>query len=114
MWKILAQEGCDCWDLKNKKEKHQENKKKVQKDKSKVRCFKCGKLCHYANECRSDKESSGDGNNETFAMTCFEDGEDDKNENGDDENKFESKNLKMTKEKWVLEHPGTLKNLCHD
>ena len=24
----------DCWDLKNKKEKHQENKKKVQKDKS--------------------------------------------------------------------------------
>ena len=33
----------DCWDLKNKKEKHQENEKKVQKDKSKVRCFKCGK-----------------------------------------------------------------------
>ena len=26
----------DCWDLKNKKEKHQENKKKVQKDMSKV------------------------------------------------------------------------------
>ena len=25
-------------------------------------------------------------------MTCFEDEEDDKNENGDDENKFESKN----------------------
>ena len=37
----------DCWDLKNKKEKHQENEKKVQKDKSKVRCFKCGKLGHY-------------------------------------------------------------------
>ena len=101
----------DCWDLKNKKEKHQENEKKVQKDKSKVKCFKCGKLGHYANECRSDKESSGDGNNETFAMTCFEDGEDDKNENGDDENKFESKNSEeMMKEKWVLEHPGTLKN----
>ena len=25
-------------------------------------------------------------------MTCLEDGEDDKNENGDDENRFESKN----------------------
>ena len=34
----------DCWDLKSKKEKHQENEKKVQNDKSKVRCFKCGKL----------------------------------------------------------------------
>ena len=81
----------DCWDLKNKKEKHQENEKKVQKYKSKVRCFKCRKMGHYANECRSDKESSGDGNNETFAMTCFEDEEDDKNENGEDEDKFESK-----------------------
>ena len=82
----------DCWDLKNKKEKHQENKKKVQKDKSKVRCFKCGKLGHYANECKNDKESSGDGNNETLAMTCYEDAEDDKNEDGDGENKIESKN----------------------
>ena len=81
----------DCWDLKNKKEKHQENEKKVQKDKSKVRCFKCGKLGHYANECKNDKESSGDGNNETFAMTCYEDAEDDKNENGDGESKIESK-----------------------
>ena len=44
----------DCWDLKNKKEKHQENEKKVQKDKSKVRCFKCGKLGHYANESKND------------------------------------------------------------
>ena len=81
----------DCWDLKNKKEKHQENEKKVQKDKSKVRCFKCGKLGHYANECKNDKESSGDSNNETFAMTCYEDAEDDKNENGDGENKIEFK-----------------------
>ena len=97
----------DCWDLKNKKEKHQENKKKVQKDKSKVRCFKCGQLGHYANECKNDKESSGGGNNETFAMTCFEDEEDDKNENGDDENKFEAKNSEDDERKVG---PGTPRN----
>ena len=97
----------DCWDLKNKKEKHQENEKKVQKDKSKIRCFKCGQLGHYANECKNDKESSGGGNNETFAMTCFEDEEDDKNENGDDENKFESKNS-VDDERKV--GPGTPRN----
>ena len=82
----------DCWDLKNKKEKHQESEKKVQKDKSKVRCFRCRKLGHYANECKNDKDSSGDGKNDTFAMMCYEDTEDDKNGNGDDENKQESKN----------------------
>ena len=97
----------DCWDLKNKKEKHQENEKKVQKDKSKVRCFKCGKLGHYANECKNDKESSGGGNNETFAMTCFEDEEDDKNENGDDENKFEAKHSEEDERKVG---PGTPRN----
>ena len=97
----------DCWDLRNKKEKHQENEKKVQKDKSKVRCFKCGKLGHYANECRSDIESSGGGNNETFAMTCFKDEEDDKNENGDDENKFEAKNSEDDERKVG---PGTPRN----
>ena len=97
----------DCWDLKNKKEKHQENKKKVQKDKSKVRCFKCGQLGHYANECKNDKESSGGGNNETFAMTCFEDEEDDKNENGDDENKIEAKNSEDDERKVG---PGTPRN----
>ena len=100
----------DCWDLKNKKEKHQENEKKVQKDKSKVRCFKCGKLGHYANECRSDKESSGGGNNETFAMTCFEDEEDDKMRMGSMKTSLNQIILKMMKEKWALEHPGTLKN----
>ena len=97
----------DCWDLKNKKEKHQENEKKVQKDKSKIRCFKCGQLGHYANECKNDKESSGGGNNETFAMTCFEDEEDDKNENGDDENKIEAKNSEDDERKVG---PGTPRN----
>ena len=96
-----------CWDLKNKKEKHQENEKKVQKDKSKVRCFKCGQLGHYANECKNDKESSGGGNNETFAMTCFEDEEDDKNENGDDENKFEAQTSEDDERKVG---PGTPRN----
>ena len=100
----------DCWDLKNKKEKHQENEKKVQKDKTKVRCFKCGKLGHYANECKNDKDSSGDGKNDTFAMTCYENSEDDKNENGDDENKQESKNPEAMKEQWVLGHPRSMKN----
>ena len=97
----------DCWDLKNKKEKHQENDKKVQKDKSNVRCLNCGKLGHYANECWNDKESSGDGNNETFAMTCYEDAEDDKNENGDGENKFESRN---SEENERNVGPGTPRN----
>ena len=106
LWKIWAQEA-DCLDLKNKKEKHQENEKKVQKDKSKVRCFKCGKLGHYANECKNDKESSGDGNNETFAMTCYEDTEDDKNENGDGETKLESKNPEDDERKVG---PGTPRN----
>ena len=74
----------DCLDLKNKKEKHQENEKKVQKDKSKVRCFKCGKLGLYANECKNDRESSGDSNNETFAMTCYKDAEESKNSEADE------------------------------
>ena len=49
----------------------------------------CGKLCHYASEYKNDRESSRNGNNETFAMTCYEDTEDDRNGNGDGENKQE-------------------------
>ena len=40
-------------------------------------------------------------------MTCFEDEEDDKNENGDDENKFESKNSEDDERKVG---PGTPRN----
>ena len=58
----------------------------------------CGKLGHYANECRSDKESSVDGNNETFAMTCFEDGEDDKMKMGMMKTSLNQIILKMMKE----------------
>ena len=43
-------------------------------------------------------------------MTCYEDAEDDKNENGDGEKSLNQRILNMMKEKWVLEHPGTLKN----
>ena len=85
----------DCWDLKNKKEKHQKYEKMAQDDKSIVRFFKCGMLGHYASECMNDRESSGDGKNETFAIMCYEDTEDDKNGNGDGENKQESTNLEV-------------------
>ena len=82
----------DYWDLKKKKEKHEGNEKKVRKDKSKDRCFKCGMLGHHENECRNDKDARGDGKNDTFAMMCYEDTEDDKNGNRDGDNKQESKN----------------------
>ena len=41
---------------------------------------------------RMTEKSSRDGKNDTFAMTCYEDTEDDKNGNGDGENKQESRN----------------------
>ena len=83
------------------------NEKKVQKDKSKVRCFKCGKLGHYATESKNDKDSIGDGKNDTFAMACYENSEDDKNGNGDDENKQESKTPEADER---IVGPGTARN----
>ena len=56
------------------------------------RCFKCKKLGHYAIKCKNDKDSSGDDKHVTFAMTCYENSEEEKNENGGEENKQESKN----------------------
>ena len=82
----------DCWDLKNKQEKSQESERKVQKDKSNVRCFKCKKLGHYANECTNEKETSGNEKHVTFAMMCCENSEEEKYENGKEENEQESKN----------------------
>ena len=67
-------------------------RKRSKKDKSNVRCFKCKKLGHYANEYKNDKDSSGDDKHVTFAMTCYENSEEEKNENGGEENKQESKN----------------------
>ena len=52
-------------------------------------------------------ESSGDGNNETFAMMCYENTEDDKNGNGDGENNQESKNPEDYERKVG---PGTPRN----
>ena len=66
--------------------------KKVQKDKSNVRCFKCKKLGHYANKCKNDKDSRGADKHDTFAMTCYENSEEEKNGNGGEENKQDSKN----------------------
>ena len=66
-------------------------RKGSKKDKANVRCFKCKKLGHYANECRNEKNSSGDDKHVTFAMTCYEDSEEEKYEKAEDENKQESK-----------------------
>ena len=49
-------------------------------------------LGHYANECRNEKDSSGDEKHVTFAMTCYGNSEEEKYENGEEENKQESKN----------------------
>ena len=97
----------DCWDLKNRREKNQESERKVQKEKSNVRCFKCKKLGHYANECRNEKDSSGDDKHVTFAMMCYENSEEEKNENGEEENKQKSKNLEDDERKV---DPGTARN----
>ena len=43
------------------------------------------------NECRNQKDSSGDDKHVTFAMTCYQNSEEEKYENREDENKQESK-----------------------
>ena len=97
----------DCWDLKNKQEKSQESEIKVQKGKSNVRCFKCKRLGYYANECKNEKNSSGNEKHVTFAMICYENSEEEKYENGEEENKQESKNPDDDERKV---DPGTARN----
>ena len=97
----------DCWDLKNKQEKSQESDRKVQKDKANVRCFKCKKLGHYADKCKNDKATSGNEKHVTFAMMCCENSEEEKYENGEEENKQESKNPDVDERKV---DPGTARN----
>ena len=55
----VGHKKADCWDLKNEKENHQENKKKVEKDKSNVRCFNCGKLSHMQMSVRVTRSQMG-------------------------------------------------------
>ena len=62
----------DCWDLKCIQENGQENERKGQKDKSKVRCFICKKMGDYANKCKNEKDTSGNEKHVTFAMMCCE------------------------------------------
>ena len=103
----LLYKKADCWDLKNKQEKSQESERKVQKDNSNVRCFKCKRLGHYANECRNEKDTSGNEKHVTFAMMCYEHSEEEKYENGEEENKQESKNPDDDESKV---DPGTARN----
>ena len=64
-------------------------------------------MAHYANECMNEKDSSGDDKHDTFAMTCYENSEEEKYENGDDENKQESKNTDDDERKV---DPGSARN----
>ena len=93
----------DCWDLKNKEEISQESERKVKKDKLHIRCFKCKKIGHYTNECKSGRGSIGSEKHVSFAMMCYED---EKYEKGEEENKQESKNPEDEERKV---DPGTVR-----
>ena len=62
---------------------------------------------HYANECKNDKETSGNKKHVTFAMMCYENSEEEKYENSEEENKQESKNPDDDERKV---DPGTARN----
>ena len=69
--------------------------------------FQMKKLGHHANECRNEKDSSGDDKHVTFAMMCYENSEEEKCEIGEEENKQESKNPDDDERKV---DPGTARN----
>ena len=67
----------------------------------------CKKLGHYAYECKNEKDTRGDDKHVTFAMTCYEHSEKEKNENGEEEKKQKSKNPDYDERKV---DPGTARN----
>ena len=95
----------DCWDLKSKQASGQENERKGQKDKSKVRCFKCKSWVIMQMNARMIKKQVGMKN--MSAMMCCEHSEEEKSENGEEENKQESKNPDDDERKV---DPGTARN----
>ena len=62
---------------------------------------------HYANECKNDKETSGNEKHVTFAMMFRENSEEEEYENGEEENKQESRNPDDDERKVDL---GTVRN----
>ena len=68
---------------------------------------KCKTLGHYANECRNEKDSRGDDKHVSFPVMCYENREEEKNANGGEEHKQESK-IRNDYERNV--DPGTARN----
>ena len=82
-------------------------KERVRKTSQRSDVIKEKKLGHYANECKNEKDSSGDEKHVTFAMMCCENSEEEKNENEGEENKQESKTPEDDERKVG---PGTTRN----